>query len=184
LNGLDFAILFTFLAVIGLGFFGGIVRVTAAIIAIYVAAVVAAAFYASLADAFRSHVSSINLSTAQLFVFILTFMFTSTIIWFVISRGLRGIKFPRRMEIADNLGGATLGLVVSAMAVTLAVMLISILLQVLNQTVGTGGTGSLGDSVQGQIRSSHLVPLFLDMTPFFTRIIEPWFPNGIPAILK
>ena len=183
LNGLDFAILFTFLAVIGLGFFGGIVRVTAAIVAIYVASVVSAMFYVPLADAFQNNVKSINQTTSQLLVFLVTFMVAGGIVWWMVSSGLKGSKMPRRLEIFDNLGGATLGMIVSVMAVTLAVMLISILLQVLNQSVGAGGTTSLGGAVKGQIDTSALVPLFLDLSPVFTRIIEPWFPSGLPAIL-
>jgi len=183
-NGLDYAILFTFLAVIGLGFFGGIARVVAAIIAIYIATLVSAAFYADLAEIFRKYVSSINRTTSQLFVFMVLFIAVGAISWFLIASSLKGWKLPRRMEIVDNLGGATLGILVSVMAVTLAMMLISILLQVLNQTVGAGGTTTMGSAVKGQIEHSQLVPVFLDLAPFFTRILEPWFPNGMPAILS
>jgi uncharacterized membrane protein required for colicin V production len=183
LNGLDFAILFTFLAIIGLGFFGGILRVFSAIAAIYVASVVSAATYGTLATAFRNHVTSVNLSTAELFTFITSFGVTAVVVWLILARGLRDLRLSRRVEIADNLGGATLGVIVSAMAVTLAVMLLSILLQVLNQSVGSGGTSSMGGAVQGQINESQLVPLFLDLSPYFARMIGAWFPHGIPAIL-
>jgi uncharacterized membrane protein len=97
---------------------------------------------------------------------------------------VKGLKIKRRFEIADNLGGAVLGVAVSVLAVTLAAMLLSILLQVLNRTVGVGDSSSLVGTVQGQIRNSKLVPVFLDLTPLFTKIIEPWFPNGMPAILR
>ena len=184
MNGLDFAIVFTFLAVIGLGFFGGIVRVLAAVCAIYVASIISATFYEDLSDIFREYVSSITLPTAQLFVFVAVFLVTAISVWFTLARGFKGMKLPRRLEIADNLGGATLGIVVSGLAVTVAVMLISILLQVLNQTMGSSGTSSLGGAVQSQIRSSQLVPVFLDFAPYFNRLIGPWFPNGTPAILN
>ena len=72
----------------------------------------------------------------------------------------------------------------ACLAVTLSAMLLSILLQVLNRTVGAGEASSLVGTVQGQIRNSRLVPVFLDLTPLFTKIIEPWFPNGMPAILR
>ena len=94
------------------------------------------------------------------------------------------MKIKRRFEIIDNLGGAMLGVAVSLLAVTLAAMLLSILLQVLNRTVGAGDSASLVGTVQGQIRNSRLVPVFLDLTPYFTRVIEPWFPNGLPALLR
>ena len=69
MNGLDFAIIFAFLAIIGLGFFGGIVRVAAAIVAIYIGSIVSAAFYDRLTDEFRQHVASVSVQMGQLFVF-------------------------------------------------------------------------------------------------------------------
>lgn len=184
MNGLDFAIIFAFLAIIGLGFFAGIARVGAAIVAIYLGSIVAAAFYDTLTDAFRRQVPSVSLAMGQLFVFCVLFLVSSAALWWVVAHTVKGIKLKRRIEIADNLGGAVLGVAVSLLAVTLAAMLLSILLQVLNRTVGAGDANSLVGSVQGQIRQSVLVPVFLDLTPLFMRVIEPWFPNGIPAILR
>lgn len=184
MNGLDFAIIFAFLAIIGLGFFGGIVRVAAAIVAIYIGSIVSAAFYDQLTDLFRRHVPSVSLQMGQLFIFSSLFIISSGAMWWLLARSVKGLKFKRRIEIADNLGGAVLGVAVSVLAVTLAAMLLSILLQVLNRTVGAGEANSLVGSVQAQIRNSKLVPVFLDLTPYFTRVIEPWFPNGIPAILR
>ena len=184
MNGLDFAIIFAFLAVISLGFFGGVMRVIAAIVSIYLGSIVAAAFYDELTDSLRERVPSLALPTGQLVVFIALFLITSIVLWFAIARSLKGFKFPRRIEVADNLGGAALGVVVSMLAVTLAAMLMSILLQVLNQTVGAGSSDSIVGSVQAQIRNSRLVPVFLDLTPYLNRLIEPWFPEGVPTILK
>jgi uncharacterized membrane protein required for colicin V production len=184
LNGLDFAIIFAFLAIIGLGFFGGVTRVVAAIVSIYFGSIVAAAFYAELTEAARDRVYSMSLATGELVVFCSLFLISSVALWFAFAKGLQGIKFPRRLEIADNLGGAVLGLIVSGLAVTLAAMLMSILLQVLNQTVGAGNSDSLVGSVQAQIRNSELVPVFLDLTPYLNRLLEPWFPGGVPSILN
>ena len=183
MNGLDFAIVFAFIAIIGLGFFGGIARVAAAIVAIYLGSVLSAAFYDRLTDAFRDRVSSVGAQTGQLFVFCTLFLFSSAIFWWLMASGVKGLKLKRRVEIFDNIGGAALGVGVSLLAVTLAAMMLSILLQVLNQTIGQGGDNSLVGSMRGQIIDSKLVPVFLDLTPYFTRVIEPWFPNGIPPIL-
>jgi uncharacterized membrane protein required for colicin V production len=76
LNGLDFAIVFAFLAIIGLGFFGGIVRVAAAIVAIYCGSVLSAAFYDRLTDEFRRQVPSVSLQMGHLFVFCVLFIVT------------------------------------------------------------------------------------------------------------
>ena len=123
MNGLDFAIIFAFLAVIGLGFFAGVTRVVAAIISIYFGSIAAAAFYEVLTTEVRQHVSSMSLATGELVIFCFIFVVSSVALWFAFARSLNGIKFSRRLEIFDNLGGAALGLIVSGLAVTLAAML-------------------------------------------------------------
>jgi uncharacterized membrane protein required for colicin V production len=183
LNGLDFAIIFAFIAIIGLGFFGGITRVLAAMFAIYVATIIAAMFYADATDTFRRYVDNVALSTGQLFVFMVIFLVTALGLGFALFKGFSNVRERRRFPIADNLGGVVIGLTVSALAVALATIVLSILLQVLNQTVGGGSTGSVVGSIERQLATSALVPVFLDVTPIVTRFVQPWFPNGLPAIL-
>ncbi len=183
MNGLDFAIIFAFLAIIFFGFFGGITRVLAAMLAIYIATVVAAMFYSDVTDMFRDNVDNVTLATGQLFIFFTLFLVTSLAIGYGMMRGLSGVKSTRRLRFADNLTGVALGLTVSALAVVLATVVMSILLQVLNQTAGSGGSGALA-AIEGQISSSALTPVFLDVTPIVTRFVQPWFPNGLPAILS
>lgn len=183
MNGLDFAIIFAFLAIIGLGFFGGITRVLCAMFAIYVATIVAAMFYSDLTTTFRTYVDNVALSTGQLFIFISLFLVTSLGLGFALFRGFSNVRERRRFPIADNLGGVALGVTVSALAVALATVVLSILLQVLNQTVGGGSSGMVVGSIGKQLDTSTLVPVFLDVTPVVTRFVQPWFPNGLPAIL-
>ena len=182
-NGLDFAIIFAFLAIIGIGFLSGIARVVAAIVAIYLASAVAAAFYRVLADEAREHVGAMSLRTGQLAIFIVLFVATSAVLTVLLSRGLQGWKLPRRIEIVDNLGGGALGVVVSALAVTLAAMLLSIVLSALHDSVGQPSSGTLSGAVTTQVSESQLIPVFLDMSPFFTAMLEPLFPGGLPPIL-
>lgn len=182
LNALDIFIIATFLAVIGLGFFNGVTKVTAAIIAIYFASIVAAAFYRPVTSGARNYIETMSVRTGHLFFFVVLFFAFSFGFTILISNWLGGLKLPRRIEIIDNLGGAALGVVVSGLAVTLAAMLLSILLQALNQTFGTGGNIMVG-FVHDQISHSTLVPVFLKMAPHFVRLISPWFPDGLPPIL-
>lgn len=181
-NGLDFAIIFAFLAIIGLGFLSGMARVISAILAIYLGAAVAAAFYRDLTEEAREHVV-MSLRTGQLAIFTMLFLATSAVLTVMLARALKGFKMPRRIEIVDNLGGATLGVIVSGLAVTLAAMLLSIQLSVLNQTIGQTSSGSLAGAVESQVSDSQLIPVFLDMAPFFTAMLEPMFPGGLPPIL-
>lgn len=182
-NGLDLAIVFAFLAIVGIGFLSGITRVAAAVIAIYLGSAVAAAFYRDLTDEARDHVSTLSLPTGQLAVFTLLFLSTSVLFTVLLAHGLGSWKMPRRVEIVDNLGGAALGVFVSGLAVTLAAMLLSILLSALNQSVGHTSSGAMSGAVNRQVSESQLIPVFLEMAPFFATMLEPLFPGGLPPIL-
>lgn len=183
-NGLDIAIIVIFLAIIGLGFFNGVTRVTSAMLAIYFAAIVSAAFYRPASETAREHLTAMSERTGNLFFFVLLFFIFSTFFTFCLSRWLGNLKLPRRVEIADNVGGAALGIIVSGLAVTLAAMLLSITLQALHQTMSVAGSDAMAGFIEGQIENSELVPVFLRLAPFFLQMISPWFPNGLPPILS
>jgi uncharacterized membrane protein required for colicin V production len=185
LNALDVLIIGSFLAVIGIGFFSGITKVTAAILAIYFAAIISAAFYRPVSHDISGRMPSMGTETGHLFVFIVLFFVFAGVFTYFFARWLGELKLPKRFEILDNVGGAALGVAVSGMAVTLATMLLIVVLQALNQTFGVSGQGS---SVVGlmhhQISGSELVPVFLRAAPFLERTIAPWFPSGLPPILS
>ncbi|HEY7033484.1 MAG TPA: CvpA family protein [Thermomicrobiales bacterium] len=183
-NGLDFAIIITFLAIVGFGFFSGITRVTSAIVALYFGAVLAAAFYRPLADVARHHLTTMGEQTGYLVFFLVLFFAFSAVLTMFVSRWLGEVKLPRRVAVVDNIGGAALGIVVSGLALTLAAMLLAITLQALNQTIVIADRDAVLTTVRGQIHNSTLMPIFLRMTPFFARMISPWFPGGLPPILS
>ncbi|MER3438979.1 MAG: hypothetical protein C4346_16075 [Chloroflexota bacterium] len=183
-NAMDMFIIIAFLAIIGLGFFNGVTRVTAALIAIYFGAVFAAAFYRPLTNVVRSHVVTMGRETGYLVFFLLLLFLFSSAFTVIISRWLSDFRLPRRVEILDNIGGAALGVVVSGLATTLAAMLLAITLQALNQTFDVAGRDAVVGFVRNQIDGSTLVPIFLDLAPFFTKLLAPWFPGGLPPILS
>ena len=164
-NALDIFIIATFVAVIAVGFFSGVTKVTAAILAIYFASIVSAAFYGPLTDSVREHITSMGEQTGNLFFFVILFFTFTSLFTFIISRWLGGLRFPRRIEIVDNVGGAALGVIVSSLAVTLAATLLVVILQALNQTFGEGSSGTMVGFVHNQINDSELVPLFMKISP-------------------
>jgi len=182
-NGLDFAIIFAFLAIIGIGFLLGIARVVAAIVAIYLGSAIATAFYRDLTDEAREYLGTLSIRTGQLAVFTMVFVISSVVLMVLLVRGFKGMKLPRRFEIVDNIGGAGLGVVVSGLAVTLAATLLSILLLALNQSVVQTSSGTITGAVNTQVGGSQLIPVIVDMAPFFTTMLEPLFPGGVPPIL-
>lgn len=184
MNALDVAILGSFIAIITIGFFSGITRVTAAILGIYFSAVGAAAFYRPVARAVAETVPSINSRTGFMFVFIVLLLIFTAATTYLFSKWLGNLRLPRRLEILDNVGGAALGVAVSALAVTLAAMLMIVLVQALNQTFGSSVQGSMVGFVHGEVTESELVPVFLKVAPYLERTISPWFPSGLPPILS
>jgi uncharacterized membrane protein required for colicin V production len=184
LNTFDVLIIGSFLAIIGIGFFSGITKVTAAILAIYFAAIVAAAFYRVVDDQVAIHIPSMGSRTGALFVFTILFFAFFTLFVIFLTRWLGDLKLPKRLEIFDNIGGAALGVAVSGLAVTLAAMLLIVLLQALNQTFGGDVQGSMVGTMHHQMANSELVPVFLKAAPFLERTISPWFPGGLPPILS
>lgn len=182
-NGLDYLIIGVFLAIIGVGFFNGVTKLTAAIIAIYFAALVAAAFYRPLTASITG-VVTMNRSTGELVCFTLLFLLFTGVFTIVISRWLGDLRLPRRVAIIDNLGGAALGVVVSGLAMTLAALVLAIMLQALNQTVDVRSGGPGLGVLRDELRHSALVPFFLRMSPFFLRVLTPWFPGDPPPILE
>lgn len=179
-NALDLLLLIGLMVIIGAAFFGGISKTISSILAVYLAAVCAAAFYDELTDVARRQMD-IGKTTGQLSFFVLIFLTFSLVFTFVISRWLHGLTMPRWFGVLDNIGGAVLGLLVAGTAVTVAALLLSVLVQALQ--VATHGQGPLVGIVGDQVRGSTLVPLFLRLSPYFVRLIEPWFPGGLPQLL-
>lgn len=183
MNVLDILILAIFAGVIATGFFVGIGKALSAIVAIYFATVMAATFYEPLGGAFKRIVSDINESTSRLVAFLLLFCLFSIGIAYVINRTIESVSASNRFVILNNIGGAALGGIVAAVTITLSITVTVILIQALAQSTANATDGTFLSSIGTQIRGSALAPVFLDLMPYVTRIVEPWFPGGLPPIL-
>ena len=181
LNVLDILLLIGLLAILGAAFFSGMSRTFSAIIAVYLAAVLAGSFHDDLTTEARRW-TSMGETTGQLTFFLLLFLVFSLVFTFVISRWLEGIRVPRWLVVLDRIRGTALGLLVAGAAVTAAGMLLSIIVQALERVAATR-QGPLVDIVGDQIDGSALAPLFLQLSPYFLRLVEPWFPGGLPQLM-
>jgi uncharacterized membrane protein required for colicin V production len=182
-NWVDYAILFTFMVIVGFGFFGGIAKVSSAIIAIYASSVLAAAFYRPMTNVLHGIFPNVGRTLGELLMFVVLFLLFSAVLTWVVARWLSDVNLPRRFLLMDNIGGVVLGLVLSAMTLTFAALFLTVVLQALNQTISFTGSGSLLGFARSQIKESELVPLFLRLAPVITHAISPWFPSGLPPIL-
>lgn len=182
MNVLDFVIIAAIGGMVGFGFFVGISRVTAGLVAIYFAAIVAATFYQSVAESLERVAPSLSSSTAELLTFVILFLSMTGLFVFLIVHSLRASSLAGRFSILDNVGGATLGIVIAGVTVALAMTVITLALQVLTSTTIGSQDGMLG-MVQSQVSGSALTPVFLKLLPILTSSIRPWFPGGLPDIL-
>lgn len=180
INWLDIVILAVLIAVIAVGFVGGFVRLVSMSIAIYLGAVIAARWYMDLTEVAHHRISGFDIHSGQFFVFGAVMLTASTVLTALISRGIGKIRFPRRIEIADNVLGACVGLVATA----LSLVPMSLVLQALNQSVLSSSGGSLIGGAKNQIEGSAFIPFFLKLAPVFIHMMSPWFPSGVPPILS
>lgn len=184
MNFLDFGIILTIALLIMIGFFGGVGRVAAGFLAVYLSTLVAAAFYRALGDVFTGQVSDMRESTGYLMAFMLVFLVMTGAFFWGIGQTIRAVELRRgRFAIMDNVGGATLALVVGALAIAMTISVTVIILGAFNQSAVTGGSENLG-ALGRQIHGSELVPIFLKLQEPLLVAYEPWFPDGLPPILE
>src|SRR5687768_15826131 len=117
MNLLDFFIIGAVGVMVGVGFFLGIGRVTSAMIALYFSAIIAATFYLPISDVIHGVVSEMNESTSELVAFVLLFLGMAGIFSAVISRSVHSFALSGRFAILDNIGGATLGILIAGVTI-------------------------------------------------------------------
>jgi uncharacterized membrane protein required for colicin V production len=183
MNVLDIGIILVFAILILVGFFGGVGRVTAGILAVYFSTIVSAAFYDNLGESFANSVDDISESTAYLLAFMALFLtMTGAFLW-AIGLTIKAVEVRRgRLAIMDNVGGATLALVAGALAVAMTISVSVIILGAFNQSTVVSSNENLG-TFGRQIRNSELVPIFLKLQEPVVIAYKPWFPDGLPPIL-
>ncbi|MDQ3549141.1 MAG: CvpA family protein [Chloroflexota bacterium] len=184
MNILDIAIILIFAVLIMVGFFGGIGRVAAGFLAVYFSTIVAASFYRDVGDAFAESVNDMRVTTGHLLAFMFLFVLMTGAFFWGIGQTIKAVELRRgRFAIMDNVGGATLALVVGALAVAMTISVSVIILGAFNQSAVVNGDENLG-ALGRQIRGSELVPMFLKLQEPLVVAYKPWFPDGLPPILQ
>jgi uncharacterized membrane protein required for colicin V production len=184
MNVLDFGIILVFGVLILVGFFGGVGRVTASFFAVYFSSIVAAAFYEGLGNIFTDSVSQMREATGHLLAFMVIFLVMAGAFFWGIGQTIKAVELRRgRFAIMDNVGGATMALVVGALAIAMTISVSVIILGAFNQSAVVNGDENLG-ALGRQIRGSELVPMFLKLQEPLLVAYRPWFPDGLPPILE
>ena len=182
MNVIDITIVVAFIAIIAAGFFAGFARVLSAMVSIYFATVIAATFYTRLGDVMRDIVPQMSKGASQLLAFTVLFIGVTAGLSYVIHRTLNPTEGEPRLSMVSSMGGATLSIVGAAVALTLAMAVIAVLVQAVLQTSLSDGAGTMSN-FRAQVRASELAPIFLKLLPFVATAVRPWFPGGLPPIL-
>ena len=174
MNALDILILAMFVVIAATGFYAGVARMASLMVAMYFGTVISATFYERFGDTIRGGIGRISEGAAYVGI---TLLFT-----FVIIKTTHPVSTQRRFAIFDNMGGATLSVVVAFVAITMAMAITVVMIQAA-QSVSIGSQTGVMGSIKGQLESSELAPIFLRLMPFVTASVRPWFPGGLPPIL-
>jgi hypothetical protein len=183
---MDIFILMAFAGLVAAGYFAGVARVGATIFAMYFAIVIAATFYQRIGRSIRDLVGTDNMSlgAAQFAAFTLLFTIITVGLAIIFFKTTHPVATARGFAMLDSLGGAVLAIIIAAVAVTMALAITVVLIQAMIQTSIDASSGSLMGSLKDQLENSELAPLFLRLMPILTTPIQPWFPNGLPPVLR
>ena len=182
MNVMDVLIVVMFVAIASFGFFYGIVRMSSTMVALYLAVVISATFYQRLGDLIRRGIDSIGVGAAYFIAFVVLFIGATVLFSFVIVTTIRPTAQRRRFAILDNLGGATVSVVIAFVAITMALAITVIMIQAAAVASGDSSSGGMA-FVRRQMDASTLAPMFLRLLPILTAFVRPWFPGGLPPIL-
>ncbi|CAN5723513.1 hypothetical protein BH23CHL2_BH23CHL2_19100 [soil metagenome] len=182
MNMMDAVIVAMFLAIAGVGFFVGVVRTSSSMVALYLATVIAATFYERLGNLFRGVLDAMSVGAAHFIAFVILFVGITAMFSYLIETTLHPTSTKRRFAILDNLGGASLSIVIAFVAITMSLAITVILIQAAIAASGDASSGPMS-VVRSQMDVSVLAPLFLRLLPILTAAVRPWFPGGLPPIL-
>ena len=183
MNVLDLIIIATIGLMVGVGFFLGIGRVTSGIIALYFSAIVTATFYIPIANRHSrfghpdEHVYRATPRVRRALSWDGGHFLRSDRALFPLDRALGPFRDPRQHRRGESRhphcgGDDRAGDVGDDNSPASP--------DPDNTQAGAGILGMMRDQVQ----TSALVPIFLKLLPVLTSTLRPWFPSGLPSILK
>jgi hypothetical protein len=149
----------------------------------YIAIVVAAMTYQFLGSQTNRLVPDMNEATSYFLAFLFLFISLTLGFGWILYKTTSPVTRKSRFRISDNVGGATLSIVVATVAVTLALAITVVMLQAAAQTSAAAGQGTVMAFVNTQVINSELAPVFLRLLPYISDGVRPWFPGGVPPIL-
>lgn len=182
MNFMDIFIVAMFIVIAGTGFFFGVVRTSSSMVAVYLATVISATFYQRFGDFIQGVLGAISNGAANFTAFVVLFIGITVLFTYLIVSTLQPTSPKRRFAILDNLGGASLSVVIAFVAITMSLAITVVMIQAAVVASGDASSGPMS-LVRTQLEASSLAPLFLRLLPVLTVAVRPWFPGGLPPIL-
>jgi hypothetical protein len=182
MNLVDLLIVALYGLIVAASFFGGLGRVIATLVGLYLATILAAFFYHPFSVVISFILRGVSPFTSDLVSFVVLLAVGTIAIAIALGRSFFLGRLPRLLGPFNNLSGMILGLLVALAATVLAATVISLSLEAIDRTAVLGGSATVL-TIQRQMQDATLVPMFLKLAPTVTATIKPWFPKGLPAIL-
>lgn len=175
----DLLLLVLFVTVVGVGFWGGILRTVIALVSLY-ASLVLAGLYFKFVSVFVTR-RGIADTVADTLSFIAVLLLAFAILAALSLYTFRYVRLPVQLEFFDRLIGAALGIVLAVAVLTTTAML-------LHYTFVAGSTGSAG-GIGGFLRrgteASSFVPLLItNMLPRLFAAIGPFVPDAALPLFR
>lgn len=185
INAIDITLAAVFVGVVGLGFLGGVVRLSFFLVSLYLGVIVATYFYVSVGAAMTTTISELSPFTATIVAFFALLAVSSAALVFSLTRTFGTLRLPRRLAGLDQIGGSALGVIAATFSIMIVVLVLGSFFKLVQHTADIGmNVSPMLLLLGGQLRLSFLARYFVELgQPLFVLVL-PWFPNGLPAILS
>lgn len=183
MNWVDLVVLVIFLVVFTLGFFGGLGRALAAIIAVFVGLVSAGVFYRALGSAISGLFSTIPDWVAQLVGFFIVAIVIGAAALYALIWSFR-ITPLRTRRVLELRGGFPAVLFVALLSVVLAIGVITPLAQVTDWSARQIPVSGTSVTVRRELDESVLMTQALRLAPYLYDGVGSWIPGSPPTILR
>jgi uncharacterized membrane protein required for colicin V production len=184
INVIDICLFLAFLAIVGLGYLGGVVRLLFVLVSLYLSVIVATFFYAPIGAALSNTVSALSPFTASIVAFFLLLALSTAALTLSLLKTFPTLRLPARLAAFDQVGGSALGVVAATFGSVVTVVVLNFFFGLVTRTASAGvAVSPVLLTLAGQLRASFLARYFVELSQPLFVLILPWFPNGLPAIL-
>ncbi len=178
-NWFDIVIIVALLAGLALGYSQGVIRQLMSLVALYIALVLATQFFRGLSQLI-SNILRVQPNTfTNMIAFFVIFIVAFVLINLLVKDAYRATHI-RVAPLFDHLGGMAFGLVSAwiIISVSISVLLFAVAAQGWLQAEG------LRKVLESGVTDSRLAQLTESSLPVIIATVEPWLPNGLPALFN